>query len=65
MPHLPELKADVLGVLVDVQVRVRLEVWVVDIRGNPDALVGGVVDLLLLPGSLVLWVGDDRGLPCA
>jgi hypothetical protein len=42
--YLPQLKADVLDVLLHVQLGVILEVGVVNVRCNPDALELGVLD---------------------
>jgi hypothetical protein len=44
LAHLPELKPNVLEVLLQVQLGVVLEVGVVNVRGYPDALVLGVVN---------------------
>lgn len=41
---LPQLEANVLDVLLQVQLVVVLVLRVVDVGRNPDALVGGVVD---------------------
>jgi len=43
-PHLPQLKANVLEVLQEVQLGVILEVRVVNVGCHPDALVLGVVN---------------------
>ena len=62
---LPELKSNKLGVLEVVQKRIGLELGIVNIRGNPDSLVGRVVNLLGLEIALEIRVGLGGCLPGA
>lgn len=60
---MPQIETNGTDLVSLVDIGVSLVLRVVDLRVNPHALVGRVVNLLWLPVSLVVGVVDHRGLP--